>query len=169
MPAVVIDTNVLLVADGQGGQMSEACQIECVNRLERVRSDEQVVLDHTWLILGEYKNKLNANGVPSAGNAFLKWLLQTQGKSVYWVTLTSKDSAQTKFDEFPLDEALEAAFDPADRKFVAAANACPECNCILEAADTKWLEWEANLAAHHISVEFLCRRELQEIHARKTI
>lgn len=169
MPAVVIDTNVLLVADGQGQPMSEDCQIECVERLERVRATEQVVLDYDWLILGEYKNKLDPNGAPSAGNAFLKWLLQTQSSSIYWVTITSKDSAQTKFDEFPDDATLEAAFDPADRKFVAAANACPDCNSILEAADTKWLAWEAALASHGIFVEFLCRQELDEIHARKSL
>ena len=147
--------------------MGEACRIECVERLKRVRDAEQVVLDDTWLILGEYSNKLDPNGAPSAGNAFLKWLLQTQGTSVSWVTLTSKDSARTEFDEFPPDAALEAAFDPADRKFVAAAHACPHCNRILQAADTKWLEWEAGLAAHGIVVEFLCRPELEKIHARK--
>ena len=51
MNAVVIDTNVLIVADGRGQQMSEGCRIECVERLERVRVSEQVVLDYEWLIL----------------------------------------------------------------------------------------------------------------------
>jgi hypothetical protein len=168
MAAVVIDTNVLLVADGQTESMSGGCRIECIERLDRVRQTEQVVLDRGWIIFAEYQKKLKPNGAPTAGNAFLKWLLQTQDRTVSWVTITPTDNALTMFVEFPPDKALEAGFDPDDRKFVAAANADPKCNSILEAADTKWLEWEEALAAHGIVVEFLCRTELEQIHARKT-
>jgi len=74
----------------------------------------------------------------------------------------------TKFEEFPADQALEDDFDPDDRKFVAVANAHPEKPPILEAADSKWLGWEAKLALHGIRLEFLCRDELEAIRERKT-
>ena len=167
MNAVVIDTNVLVVADGRGQQMSDGCRIECVERLERVRASEQVVLDYRWLILGEYQDNLDPNGQPTPGSAFVKWLLQTQQR-ISWVTITPTDVARTKFKEFPPDKALEAAFDPADRKFVAAANAHPKKPPILEAADSKWLGWEANLAKHGIRLEVLCRSELKAVQTRKT-
>ena len=166
MSDVVIDTNVLLVADGRGEQMSEDCLIACVKRLELVRESERVVLDYGWLILGEYQNKLVPNGSPTPGNAFLKWLLQAQ--QITWVTITPTNAESNKFAEFPPDDGLVNSFDPEDRKFVAVANAHPDKPPILESADSKWLGWENQLKAHGINVEMICRRELEEIHKRKT-
>ena len=170
MTAIVIDTNVLLVADGKAPQMSGACADKCLARLERVKTREQVVLDDSQIILSEYHNKLSPYSSPTYGSAFLKWLLQVQGDSshVELVTITPTNAEQTKFDEFPPDVALEAAFDPADRKFVAASNAHPKKPPILEAADCKWLGWEDQLKKHGIKVEVLCRDELEAIRARKT-
>jgi len=170
MSSIVIDTNVLLVADGQGCHMTDECRIECEERLQAVQANEQVVLDDGWHILGEYQHKLDANKSPTPGSAFVKWLLQRQGmaKHVSWVSITPTNSELTTFAEFPQDASLEASFDPADRKFVATANAHPEKPPILESADSKWLGWEERLAFHGISVEILCREELQAIRARKT-
>jgi hypothetical protein len=151
--------------------MGDACRIECAARLERVQMEEQVVLDDRWFILGEYHNKLDPNGKPTPGNLFVKWLLQRKAmpQHVSWVTITPTNSPEdTKFAEFPSDATLEAAFDPADRKFVAAANAHPEKPPILESADSKWLGWEPRLAAHGIRLEVLCRCELETIRRRKT-
>lgn len=170
MSAVVIDTNVLLVADGQGQHMSEDCRTECESRLLAVQAGEQTVLDDGWHILGEYQHKLHPNKSPTPGSAFVKWLLQRQGMAqhVSWVSITPTNAELTKFAEFPQDPALEAAFEPADRKFVAVANAHPEKPPILESADSKWLGWEASLAAHGIHLEILCRCELEDIRQRKT-
>ena len=84
------------------------------------------------------------------------------------VSITPTDAMRTKFKEFPRDKALEAAFDPADRKFVAASNAHPDKPPILEAADSKWLGWEDQLKKYGIKVEVLCRGELEAIRGRKT-
>lgn len=171
MSAVVIDTNVLLVADGQANQMSLTCKVECVNRLGNARSNEQVVLDGKRMILLEYGNKLNpSKRPPSPGAAFLKWLLVNQGNPRHMaiVNLTPLDKEQTRFAEFPADSGLEAAFDPSDRKFVAAACAHPARPPILECADSKWLDWEAGLRRHGIRLEVLCRCELEQIRRLKT-
>lgn len=170
MSAIVIDTNVLLVADGKAPQMSGACMEECLQRLQLAKATEQIVLDGKWIILGEYHNKLSPNRAPTPGSAFLKWLLTVQGdaKHVSFVTITPLNEDPTRFAEFPPDEALESEFDPADRKFVAAANAHPEKPPVLECADSKWLGWEQQLASHGIRLEVLCRCELKAIRQRKT-
>ena len=171
MSAIVIDTNVLLVADGQANQMSPACKIECLNRLENVQANEQVVLDHQRMILNEYGNKLNpSRRPPSPGAAFLKWLLVNQCNPLHttMVNLTPLDNERTRFAEFPSDAALEAAFDPADRKFVAVASVHSERPPILESADSKWLGWESHLHRHGIRLELLCRSELESIRNRRT-
>ncbi len=171
MNAVVLDTNVLLVADGQADQMSAMCKAECAKRLEVVRAGERVVLDRSWLILREYQNKLNASGKPpTPGNLFLEWLLSNQRSNLHvaHVVITPTNAERTKFAEFPPDAALESSFDPADRKFVAVAHAHPEKPPIVESADSKWLGWEADLLRHGIRLEVLCRCELEVIRRRKT-
>jgi hypothetical protein len=170
MSAIVIDTNVILVADGQAEHMSPQCRVACVKRLEQVQSGEQVVLDHSWLILGEYQNRLDPNRQPTPGSAFLKWLLQRSKmpKHVCFVTITATNEEQTVFAEFPADAQLLDAFDPADRKFVAVACAHAEKPPILQSADSRWLGWESRLASHGIRLEVLCREELEQIRTRKT-
>ncbi len=170
MTAIVIDTNVLLVADGKAQQMSDVCVGECLTRLERVKAEERVVLDDAQIILGEYHHKLKPYSSPTYGSAFLKWLLQVEGdpNHVSKVTITPRDQEQTLFDEFPQDAALQAVIDPSDRKFFAASNAHPEKPPILEATDSKWLGWEDQLKQHGIKIEVLCRGELEVIRKRKT-
>lgn len=89
-------------------------------------------------------------------------------KHVSWITITPSDSSGTVFKEFPNDKQLFDAFDPADRKFVAAANVHPEKPPILQCADSKWLGWENDLLKHGIKLEILCRSELLSIRKRKT-
>jgi hypothetical protein len=170
MSAIVIDTNVLLVADGQAEHMSPQCRVACVTRLERIQSGEQVVLDQSWLILNEYGNRLDSKRQPTPGSAFLKWLLQRtkMPQHVCFVKITATNKEQTVFSEFPSDAQLLEEFDPADRKFVAVANAHGEKPPILQSADSKWLGWESRLASHGIRLEVLCREELEAIRIRKT-
>lgn len=169
MTAIIIDTNVLLVADGKASQLSAVCVEACLDRLEQVRAKEQIVLDDAHLILNEYLNKLSPNSSQTYGSAFLKWLLQNQGndKHVTWVTISPTNQEKTLFREFPPDKELEGMFDPADRKFVATSYAHPKKPPILESADSKWLGWEDRLKAHGVKVEFLCRGELEKIRAGK--
>ena len=171
MSTVVLDTNVLLVANGMAAQMSDGCLLKCIERLGRLRDGEAVVVDRQFLILGEYQNKLVPNRrPPGPGDAFVKYLLQNMASAtrVASVNLTPTNNAKTEFAEFPDDAELHQAFDPADRKFVAASNAHPNKPPILEAADSKWLGWEARLLSHGINVEFICRQELETIRQRKS-
>jgi hypothetical protein len=170
MPAIVIDTNVLLVANGIAPQMSDKCRIACIDRLAKAKGSESVVIDQQFLILGEYHHKMNPyRHPPGPGDAFLRHLLQNMNSvaHVAAVNLTPTNAENTDFEEFPEDEELRADFDPADRKFVAASNAHPDIPPIVESADSKWLAWEDRLAAHGIILEFPCRDELDAIRVRK--
>jgi hypothetical protein len=170
VPAIVIDTNVLLVANGLASQMSDKCRLACLDRLEKAKRQETVVVDRQNLILDEYHNKLEPyRRPPGPGDAFLLHLLQNMGSSTHVasVDLTPTDAQHTNFEEFPADENLRESFDPADRKFVAASNAHPEMPPIVEAADSKWIGWAPQLAVHGITVEFPCRSELETILARE--
>src|SRR4051812_24125968 len=118
MSAVVIDTNVLLVANGVAPQMSDACRLTCMARLNHARDSESVVVDRQFLILGEYQRKSDPNRrPPGPGDAFLRYLLQNMAvpERVAAVDLTATNSERTNFAEFPNDPSLRDAFDPADR------------------------------------------------------
>ena len=79
MNSIVIDTNVLLVADGMAKQMKEACRVECIERLQRIQSSERVVIDESWLIVGEYHKKITPNNSSMPGSAFLKMVAPMPG------------------------------------------------------------------------------------------
>jgi len=139
-------------------------------RLAKAQADDRVVLDNQWIILGEYGHKLDpSKRPPSAGSKFLKWLLVNfaNDRFVSRVNLSPIDADQRRFKEFPPDRTLEDLVDPSDRKFVAASFSHPEKPPILQATDSKWLDWEAALGRHGIRLEVLCRCELEAIRRRQ--
>jgi hypothetical protein len=162
----VIDTNVLLVANGCHPDVSAACRLACIERLEAQRRDGIVVVDDTFRILGEYQHKTRPNQPKGVGDAFLKWLLQNKSNAnrVHQVSIT--ETSPDIYAEFP-DSALQGAFDPSDRKFVAVANAHPDRPPIWQAADSKWLAWWRALKTHGIPVEFLCRDDVRAFYGKK--
>ncbi len=170
MSAIVIDTNVLLVASGLTEQMSPKCLNVCCERLEKARRDEQVVVDNQFFILSEYQHKLDTRRrPPRPGDAFLLHILQNMANParVSPIDLTPTNREQTTFREFPPDADLESTFDPSDRKFAAASYAHSERPPIVQAADSKWLGWQPALKHHGIKLEILCRDELQSIRDTK--
>ena len=136
----------------------------CVRRLEEIMQGGRVVLDDAYRILGEYQHKTNPNRGKGVGQVFLKWLLRNRNRRCLFVAL--QEHPERGFHSFPEDPKL-AQFDPADRKFVAVAAACPEPTEILQAADSKWLGWENALKRHGIAVTFLCKDDLQRFRERK--
>ena len=151
----VIDTNVLLVANGQHADVSIDCVVECGNRLQAMKTTGVTIVDDGYRILGEYQHKTSLHPPKGVGDVFLKWLLREAGNldRVEQVNLT--ELAENEFAEFP-DPILQPMFDAPDRKFAAVAHAHPEKPPIWQAADCKWLDWWPVLREKGVRVEFLC-------------
>lgn len=117
--SVIVDTNLLCVANGQTPQASDACREATIDALERVRQHDIIVLDAAWNILNEYLNnvRLDAQGV---GTLFLKWVLTNVQNPTRCRQVPIEEHPDRGFVAFPDDPAL-ASFDPSDRKFVAVA------------------------------------------------
>lgn len=162
----VIDTNVLLVANGTHADVSVSCVEECVRRLQAMQSNGTVVIDDAFRIVGEYHSKNQPNAQKGVGNVFLKWLLQNLANAarVHAVYLT--ELAPDQYREFP-DPALEVQFDAPDRKFAAVAHAHPDKPPVWQAADCKWLDWWSALAAKGVQVVFLCPDDARRFYNRK--
>lgn len=166
MSPVVIDTNVLLIANGSHQDVSPPCRAECVKRLLARQKSGVVVIDDAFRILREYQHKTHPNAPKGVGDVFLKWLLQNAAnkKRVHRVALT--ETASDEFAEFP-DPALQPQFDAPDRKFVAVASAHPQQPTVWQGADCKWLAWWQQLESQGIKVVFLCPTDVRHFYTGK--
>ncbi|MDQ2732367.1 MAG: hypothetical protein M3Y56_11975 [Armatimonadota bacterium] len=135
MSAFVIDTNVLVVANG-GHEVSDDCLRRCLNALSNSR-EGIVVVDNQFQILKEYRKHAHDTGQPGVGDAFLKWLLRNQANPDHCEQVPLTASGLGNYLEFPSDPALDG-FDKSDRKFVAVALTSEHGPEIQNAVDTDW-------------------------------
>ena len=166
MSLKVIDTNVILVANGQHLDVSLACVSNCALTLQSIMKSGKLVLDDGFQILLEYQNKTQPKKGNRPGDAFVKWALNNQRNKKHVEQVTLLDNTERGFDSFPDDPEL-TNFDAPDRKFVAASGAHPKKPPISQAADSKWLDWAPALKRHGIEVNFLCPTDIQKFHKKK--
>lgn len=163
---VVIDTNVIRVANRQHKCVSEECIGICVLRLAAIMNGGHFVLDQGWHILGEYLAKGEPNRGKREGDVFLKWVLQNLSNLERCTRVPITEISLDEYQEFPMHPDL-GNFDPPDRKFVAVSNAHPGKPKILQASDSKWINWETALKSFGIHVDFVCRADVRAFYTRK--
>jgi len=162
----VVDTNVLLVANGQHPDVSLACVMTCREWLTRLMAEGRVALDDAYAIVNEYQHKTHASDGQGVGDAFVRWVLHHHDDAARCDLIHLDPHVQRGFLSFPVDVDLNH-FDDSDRKFVAVAHAHPERPPILQAADSKWLDWAPHLGEHGVQIRFLCCKDVQEFHVHK--
>ncbi|MCC7495785.1 MAG: hypothetical protein IT204_25765 [Fimbriimonadaceae bacterium] len=153
MSAVVVDTNVAVVANGAHAGAAAECRLACLDAL--IASPAQVVVvDSQGLIFREYFRHVSRGGRPGAGDYFAKWLWDRQADPRHCRQVAIHADGES-FVEFPDDAAL-ATFDPSDRKFVAVALASGLQPEVLNAVDRDWWEHRAALKEAGVRVRFVC-------------
>jgi hypothetical protein len=156
MTHYVVDTNVAVVANGRDGEYDLDCRLACVEQIHAIKSHaaHRTILDAAGAILEEYRTYLNPHGQPSVGDEFYRFLLNFRGntKRVLSLELT-KDAVSSEYIDFPNDAEL-TGFDPADRKFVAAARAGK--GIVVNAVDPDWKEFARPLKKAGVKVKELC-------------
>ena len=170
MNTVILDTNVIVIANGQAPQASADCVRRCRERLDLIlRGSEKVVLDDGQRILREYRRNLRSERHPrrGRGDLFMQWLRQNQWNEerCALVHITPLADNGTDFAEFPNEDAALATFHKKDRKFIAVARAYQQTSgqaaTILLAIDRGWLDFVGALAAHGVAIDFLCEADIQ--------
>lgn len=159
----VVDTNVLLVANGLSN-MSLDCEEACVRFIQSFWGQHILVIDNQYQVLEEYLHKLNTKK-SGIGDKFLKQVLTKHGR-VKEVPLTRSGNTDYDFDEYP-DMLDSVDIDLSDKKFIAISNANDTTTPIAQASDSKWIGWAEALQAAEIPVHFLCREELSAIFQKK--
>ena len=167
MDAVIVDTNVIAIANRKGEHASLECIERCQQRLGQILSErEKVVVDDGRRIFREYKRYVNLGTRKWIGDIFVKTLLQNLNNPAIceMVHITPSAGNGTDFAEFPTDAAL-STFDPDDRKFIAVACAYRQTSgqaaTILLAIDSGWLDFVDALAVHGVAIDFLCEADIQ--------
>lgn len=163
--AVVVDTNVAMVASRLTPHADERCVDACIRRLTTIKNQGGLLVDDLGQILREYTRSLGHSGQPGAGHAFAKWAHDHQAMpaKVRKVPVTPRtDGRWRRFDEFP-DQANLSTFDPSDQKFVAVALASRENPPILNAVDSDWWQHLQLLQDAGVDVEFLCPQHAPRI------
>ena len=169
MNVVIIDTNVMVVANGKAAAPQARCKCitRCRARLaEILRGSERVLLDDKKRMIQEYKNNLNAKG-RGHGDRFWQELVRRmwrEQEKFIRVCITSLAGNETDFEEFPNDDASLKNFHKKDRKFVAVALAYQrdtgQESPILKAEDSGWEEFRSALAVHGVRVDSICEEDI---------
>jgi len=157
MKAVVIETNVIAVANELAHHADLKCMLACINALQIAQQKRKIVIDSGQLFFAEYFRYANRAGQPGLGDAFMKWLWDNQANTrrCERVDITPSDHDAENFEEFPDDPEL-TGFHKDDRKFVAVAIASRQNPKILNAVDSDWWHFREQLSKHNISVQILC-------------
>lgn len=162
----IIDTNVILVANGQHAGVTPTCVASCAKRLYAIKTGGRVAIDDSYRILTEYQRKTTPRAGKRAGDVFLKWLLQVKANPERCDQIALSEHSERGFESFPPDSRL-ASFDAADRVFVAVACAHRSHPPIAQATDSKWLGWAPALHEHEVTVNFLCRADIRAFDDKK--
>ena len=153
---VVIDTNVLIAANGLSEQVKGDNQLICINFLEDVKNHKGCVsVDSLNLIFDEYSNYCNHKGQPGVGDAFFKWLFDNQGYETLCEKVMITLDNERGLTEFPDDINLKG-FDKSDRKFVAVALNSQFNPLIYNATDSDWKIFNNLLLSHGVIINQLC-------------
>ena len=174
MDAVIIDTNVIVIANDTDDERAD-CRDRCQDRLEQILDQgEKVVVDDKWRIFGEYERYVDSNTRKGIGDLFAKTLLQNLGNPniCIMVHITPLAGNGNDFAEFPNDDEALVGFHKKDRKFIAVALAhqrdIRETPTILLAIDRGWLPFTDALANHKISVDLICEKDVQHSRQERT-
>lgn len=148
----VVDTNVLVAANGRDTHVDIACQLRCVEELTRLKREEVVCVDDKGLITREYERRAAHKGQAMSGTAFVKYVWQQMCDSnrVRLIPVEPRDAEGRDFR----DPVLPANNLKKDAKFLAVAvkgNAA-----IVNAADSDWAEHRNLTDRLAVEVRQLC-------------
>ncbi len=150
----VIDTNVLVAANGHATHLSGNEELICINFLSQVIQNQDCISwDSSMLIYKEYNTKCNHSGNSGVGDKFFRWLFQNQGVTSICEFVEITENGET-FEEFPDDLELHG-FDISDRKFVAVAIKSNFKPMIVNATDFDWHEYREPLSKY-VQVHQIC-------------
>ena len=148
----VVDTNVLVAANGWRTHVDADCRLRCVDELARISRDEVVCVDDRSLILREYHRRAGTPGQAGPGTVFYKRIWQKMGdpSRVQVVQIRPCDPEGREFS----DPDLPPNNLKKDAKFLAVAVKADAV--IVNASDSDWNEHSELTDSLGVAVRQLC-------------
>lgn len=148
---LVIDTNVLIVANRKSPQADPECELACIEMLEGAKGKRVVLIDDSDLIMGEYKRHCSYAGEPGLGDFFFKFLHDNapSERNVIRVRIQKTPDKDGGFSNLPPNKLHRK-----DRKFLAVAKAGK--GRIVNATDSDWSQEAEFVASTGVRVCELC-------------
>ena len=158
----VIDTNVPLVAKDSTGrppELVDACEEILEDILEGLHP---VVTDFDGEIVEEYFHQLNHSGAPTLGDQFARYV---HDHRFTWESDARPDINPLGVNSYGVLEGDDDDIDPSDRKFVAVAKVSGAP--VVQATDTKWLDWGPALDRHGVVVDYAHEPSIRDAYREK--
>jgi hypothetical protein len=157
---VVVDTNVLAVAEGLHEGASEACLAACIALAREIEGGLPVAVDSGDEILNEYFGTLRHSKRSGLGKKLALHLYRQRGNTdiCHKVDVHALDAPPGSFQEVPVGL---RDFDVDDQKFIAVAAAEPCRPQIHTAVDGEWWDRRQDFVAAGIDVQFACPGDLR--------
>ena len=147
----VVDTNVLIVANGRNTNASDGCREATIDGLKSIIDHARIIIDAAGEIIEEYRRHCFHAGQPGLGDEFFRLVLVNYQGKIERVDVPKNEDGS--FVNFPIDARLNA-FDYSDRKFAATAKASGAR--IVNSTDSDWIDHCYALTENGIEIEFLC-------------
>lgn len=154
---VVIDTNVLIAANGGDGGPSPECVAECARRLLESQSQHVILEDNADLVFKEYKNHLSFSGQPGAGDRFFEWFVRTRWTPQYVCRIDIGSNEAQVTAGIP---SSCHSFDRSDHKWIAITLQ-GDGDLIYNALDSDYSISAITLQSEGVSVLELCPTDLK--------
>ena len=168
----IVDTNVSLLAGTHISKIKKE-QVECASACIKFiknfigNPNSKIVLDNAGEVLREYRKATTMfKSERNVAVLFYMWVCQYIKFASIDNLVQLHKNEQNSFDEYPSNKDLRD-FDPADKKFIALANAHPEHPPIIEGSDSEW--WGIRIALQEcgLQVKFLCEKYIKAKYEQK--
>jgi hypothetical protein len=147
----IIDTNVLIAANGHSPQVSAGGVERCQKFVNSLFVNTLISIDSNNEIFDEYFRHMNFSGQPGIGDSFVKYLFDRQADITICETVEVIREAKHHYRVLS-DKPDLLDFDKSDLKFIAVHLLSKYHSPIVDACDSDWAENKVLLNSHNIKV-----------------
>ena len=150
----IIETNILVGANGGADHLSIDDQEKCISFIKLYKEESLTYIDSLGLVFKEYQKYCSFSGKPNVGDYFFKWLWDNQAndKICKSVEINPIDEDGCNFRELSALPKLDK-FDKSDKKFVAISVSSNKEPTIFNACDSDWNQFSLAFKEYGIKVE----------------
>jgi hypothetical protein len=159
---IVVDTNVLAVAEGLHPEASDECRAACIKLAGTINAGAIVAVDSEAsgeVVLREYLQTVGRSKTSGVGQklAVRLWHRRYDTSVCRRVNISAMEESSGTFEEVP--ETLRD-FDNDDHKWIAVAIADETKPQIFQALDREWWQRRKDFVEAGLDVQFLCALDL---------